>query len=101
MIYQNIKKRESLINDVININFNDGAFVEINSGDNNEFYVEFIDYDNGKILHETTLYTGFWSSTVKKYFVNWRINIYKENKLIHQHNFDCKDKNVYINIDSN
>ncbi len=100
MIYQNIQKRESLINDVIKINFNNGAYVEVKGEDDDEFYIEFIDSDTGKILHETILHSGYWSNTIKKYFINWRINIYKNNKLIHQHNFNCENKKVYVKIDS-
>jgi autotransporter strand-loop-strand O-heptosyltransferase len=41
-----------------------------------------------------------WSKTSKEYFVDWLINVYKNNKLVYSHNLNFKNKRVYISLES-
>ena len=41
-----------------------------------------------------------WTKTNIKYFVGWRIEIYDENGLVFEHDYDANGRRVYIHMDS-
>ena len=75
-----------------NVNFIDGAFLEILGPVNLEYEVKFIDRKTKKVLHQTTLNNNMWTRTNIKYCINWRIEVYQNNKLVYEHNWEPKDK---------
>ena len=103
MIYNNLKKNINPIVNVENkvvIHFVRGPFVEIKGGKVAEYKVEFIDNSNGRIIYSTTVGNNCWCKCSIEYFVDWKINIYENGKMWHQHLYNAKDKRVYIGIDS-
>ena len=56
-----------------NYNFVDGAFLEVSGSEEKEYLVLFIDQDQNKIVHSSTIRNNMWTKTNLKYFVNWAI----------------------------
>jgi len=83
-----------------NFHFIDGAFVEITGPDDKEYIVRCIDKKTNKTIHETTLKNNMWTKTNIKYFVGWRIEVYDENGLVFEHDYDANGRRVYIHMDS-
>lgn len=83
-----------------NINFIDGAFLEILGSLEEEYTVKFINKKTNRIVHENTIKNNMWTRTNIKYCINWRIEVYSNNNLVFEHNWDPTDKRVYIHIDS-
>lgn len=80
--------------------FIDGAFIEL-SGDNKnkkKYLVKFIDKDSNKIEYETHLGVNSWAKSSKKYFINWRIEVYDDDRCIFIHELDLNNKNVLIEL---
>lgn len=100
MIYENLTKNNDTIKHSFNINFVQGAYLEIKSGGTDEFYCEFIDKSTNKVVYTTTLKSHHWSRVNKKYFIDWNIKVYQHNKLIYDYHFNCEGKRVFIVLDS-
>lgn len=83
-----------------NFNFVDGAFFEVLGEEDKEYRVLFIDKNQSKILHESTLRNNMWARTNVKYFVNWLIQVYCGNELVFEHEYNAEGKRVYIHLDS-
>ena len=100
MIYENLTKNNDTIKYSFNINFVQGAYLEIKSGGTDEFYCEFIDKSTNKVIYSTTLKSHHWSRVNKKYFIDWNVKVYQHNKLIYDYHFNCEGKRVFIVLDS-
>jgi len=103
MIYDNLKKNINPIVNVENtvvIHFVRGPFVEIKGGKVAEYKVEFIDNNTGRIVYSTNVGNNCWCKCNVEYFVDWKINIYENGKMWHQHLYNAKDKRIYIALDS-
>jgi autotransporter strand-loop-strand O-heptosyltransferase len=100
MIYENLTKNNDTIKHSFNINFVQGAYLEIKSGGTDEFYCEFIDKSTNKVVYTTTLKSHHWSRVNKKYFIDWNVKVYQHNKLIYDYHFNCENKRVFIVLDS-
>jgi autotransporter strand-loop-strand O-heptosyltransferase len=82
--------------------FVDGPFAEV-KGDSNDkgFYIfDFLDPDNGSSVHQQMMGINTWTRPHRKWFTNWLIRISRNGKIVHEHKFDCKEKNVLISLDS-
>jgi len=81
-----------------NVNFNNGAFCEMNCLTQKNITVDFIDKDTNSIIYHTNLKSNMYASPNIKYFKNWKIKIGgDDNKTF---DFDLKNKNVLIKFDS-
>ena len=83
-----------------NVNFVDGAFLEVIGPLETEYVVKFINNKNKRVIHESTISNNMWTRTNIKYCVNWKVEVYNKGELVFEHNWDPKDKRVYIHIDS-
>ena len=79
---------------IFNVNFVDGAFLEITGPEDKEYKVLFINQDNDQILHSTTIKNNIWSRTNIKYFINWLVQVYCDNELVFEHKFNPEGKRV-------
>jgi autotransporter strand-loop-strand O-heptosyltransferase len=103
MIYDNLKKNINPIVNVENkvvIHFVRGPFVEIQGSKVAEYKVEFIDNKTGRIVYSTTVGNNCWCKCSIEYFIDWKINIYENGKMWHQHLYNPKGKRIYIALDS-
>jgi autotransporter strand-loop-strand O-heptosyltransferase len=82
------------------ISYVNGASVEVVGYDENQYDIKFYDNKTNELIHNTTLRCGYWTKTNRKYFTEWRIEIYLNNELIKTDLFDCTGKLVKITLDS-
>jgi autotransporter strand-loop-strand O-heptosyltransferase len=101
---------------MIDISFIEKAKVNI-SGHNlsKKYRVDFYNHETGQLIWGDTLQLhqfdsngkpgdqsgGVWTAPNASYYVKWRVEVKDEQgNLIKQHIFNCKDKKVYIHLDS-
>jgi hypothetical protein len=82
------------------ISYNDGASVEIIGEDENLYNVKFYDNRTNELLHESVIGCGYWTKTNRRYFTEWRVEIYLNDKLIKTDLFNCEGKIIQINLNS-
>jgi len=84
------------------INFVQGAKCEIVGDIQKSYIVKFIDTKFDKVLHESEITNNMWTKTSIQYFVWWRVEVYDKetDELVFEHDFNFKDKRVYIHLDS-
>ena len=78
------------------INYLDGPRVEVLGDEKKEYFVEFIDGDNDKVIHSQTITNNMWVSSSKKYYIPWVIKINGE--VYDELNFE--GKTVMISLES-
>ena len=103
MIYDNLKKNENNIAEVLNkaiIHFVKGPYVEIKGPKKAKYKVDFIDNNTGNIIYSSDIENNCWSKCSIEYFVDWKINIYEDGKLWNQHLYNANNKRVYVAMDS-
>ena len=83
-----------------NVNFVNGAFLEVIGPLEEEYVVKFINNKNKRVIHESTINNNMWTRTNIKYCVNWKVEVYNKGNLVFEHNWDPKGKRVYIHMDS-
>jgi len=72
--------------------FNDGLRIQV---PNEKFKIFLEDYDKGLII-TSTVASGTTLAYKKAFFVNYRLAIYKDDKLIFEHIYNAKSKNILI-----
>jgi autotransporter strand-loop-strand O-heptosyltransferase len=84
------------------INFVQGAKCEIVGDIQKSYIVKFIDTKFDKVLHESEITNNMWTKTSIQYFVWWRVEVYDKetDELVFEHDFNLKDKRVYLHLDS-
>lgn len=95
---KNIGKRE--IKNRVVFSFIDYPKVTIYGNKKASYLIKFINNDNNRILYETTINNECWTQCAYQYYVNWRIEVYENNKLFNIHFFNLTNKKVYIHFDS-
>jgi autotransporter strand-loop-strand O-heptosyltransferase len=96
--YQNTKRNLNNFNFLFN--FTDGAKVTILGVSESEFKVKFIDQDSSNLVYETKLKSGMWAAPRVKYFVNWSIQVFKDDQLIREERLSLNKKEVKIVFDT-
>lgn len=100
-IYSIEKRNPNLTNDIFVVNFVDGPYLEIRSSDTSSKYkVLFINKTSGEVEYSDTINSNCWVKSFKKYFIDWHIQVYKEDLLVFEHNYDCSGKRVMISVES-
>jgi autotransporter strand-loop-strand O-heptosyltransferase len=61
-------------NEII-VSYLDGPRVEVLGDEKKEYFVEFIDGRDGKVVHSQTIGNNMWVASSKKYFIPWIIKI--------------------------
>ncbi len=67
-------------------------------GVSKKYKVKVFDLDSGLQLEEHDHRGGNWVVGERKYFIRYRIEIYRDGKLIFEHDYDCTGQRVYIII---
>lgn len=80
--------------------FVDGPFVEIVGTSDSEFKVEFWDKDKDILIHRDITKINHWVKASRKYYTNWTIRVYKDDKLVYGNSLNYIGKRVFIAIDS-
>jgi autotransporter strand-loop-strand O-heptosyltransferase len=100
VIYDNLIKRPNLLKPSFSVNFVDGPYLDVKSPTDDEYEVRFINKDTNQIEFNTKLKDGCWAKAGKKYFVNWKIEVYYGSTLVYEHDYDATGKRVYIALES-
>ena len=103
--YSNLKNKTENnvyeLKDTIKYNFVDGPFCEIIGKSNKKYTVYFIDTDTNEVVYTDTIGVNHWVKANRKWYSNWKISVMSDDEIVFEHTFNCKDKRVYIAIDSN
>ncbi len=85
-----------------NVNFIEGAFIEILGKQNKQYRVIMKDLNTNKIIHNTIIGNNMWTRTNIKYFIRWEIKVYdiENNELVFEHTYNPEGKRIYIHLDS-
>ena len=78
------------------ISFNYGPKVEIVGDKEQDYFIEFIDSRNNKVVYSTTIKNNMWTKCSQKWHIPWVIKV--NNKIAHT--FNLKDKDVKISLSS-
>lgn len=85
----------------ININFIDGAFIEIKENGNRLFNVKFIDSKNNEIKYEVNMKSNHWAKCSIKYYVDWIIEVEGiDNDLKYYYKFNPTGQRILIGFES-
>lgn len=96
-----LNMKDSLKGEIkINIHYVNGPFVEILGDSDSDFKIEMINQSNDEVLYETSIKVNHWARCKFQYYIDWKINIYKDGTLIKTETLNLKDKRVYIAFDS-
>lgn len=88
--YSNLPKNKT------EISFEYGPKVEVKGNIKKDYFVEFIDSRNNKIIHSATIQNNMWTKCSKEYFIPWIIKINGE--VVHR--FNPEGKRIKISLDS-
>jgi len=85
-----------------NVNFIQGAFLEVLGNQKKDYRVIMTDMDSGNVIHNAIIQNNMWTRTNVRYFVRWHIQVYdlSTNELVFEHKYNPKNQRVYIHIDS-
>ena len=98
---ERLNKPSKLNTPRFNVNFINGPFVEILNSPYKNHIVSFINKNTGGIEHSQKVGNDCWVRAGKQYFIDWKIKVEDEKgNTIFEHNYDAKDKRVYIALDS-
>lgn len=103
MIYDNLVKNKKNIVQIKNkvlYHFVNGPFIEIKGNIQQDYLVKFIDKKTNKILFETTIKNNMWTRCSVQYFVDWRIEVWNNNELFFEHEYNAKGKRIFVALDS-
>lgn len=83
----------------IKFDFNDGIRI-LFPHNGNEYHVTFTDIDTGIILYSNDTVPGAYVTSVKKFYIRFRLIIHKKGgtEPIFTHDFDAKDREVMIQL---
>lgn len=83
----------------VNINFIDGAYINISDDEKNRYHIDFIDTKTNKNEFGIDISSNSWAKSSKKYKVDWLIKA-SGNDFLFEHNFNLENQRVYISFES-
>ena len=104
-MYKNLVKNENTIKEVNPIkficNYNEGAYLEIQSSLDKRFKVDFIN-GKGVLDYSTEIGSNMWCRTNKKYFEEYTCNVtdLETNKVVFVEKYNPVGKKVFITLES-
>lgn len=81
--------------DGLRFDYNFGARVFLPETRKGPWRIRLADLDTGNILYETTLQSG-WVTSAKHYYLRARIEVMSGDRLVLEHDYDCRDKEVLV-----
>ena len=82
--------------DGLRFDFNFGARVAVRKGGGPR-RIRLSDLDTGSVLYETTIEKG-WVHSAKQYYIRTQIEAFDGDRLVLTHDYDCRDKEVLIQL---
>lgn len=87
----------------LKIEYIDGVKVTIlkkNKNYTSKYKVEFYDNETGHLIYQTFLKRGYWAKPINRYYIKWKIKVFKDDKLYYEETLDLENKKVLIEIRS-
>ena len=83
-------------------NFIQGAKCEITGDNSNKYIIKFTDQKENRVIHTSEISNNMWTKTNIQYFINWKVEVFDKetNELVAEHNYNAKNKRVYIHLES-
>ena len=78
------------------IGYLDGPRVEVLGDEKKEYFVEFVNGDNDKVIHSQTITNNMWVASSKKYYIPWIIKVNGE--VVDR--FSLENKTVLISFET-
>jgi len=97
-MYEKTSKR--IAENKIYVSFVDGATCEIIGNKKSNYLVKFYDSKNNNLLHESHISNSMWTKCNHSYYLDYRIEVWENEKLIFEETINLKDQRVYIPIES-
>jgi autotransporter strand-loop-strand O-heptosyltransferase len=82
--------------DGLRFDFNFGARVAVPDAGGPR-RIRLSDLDTGNVLYETTIPKG-WVNSAKHYYIRVRIEAFAGDRLVFSHDYDCRDKEVLVQL---
>jgi autotransporter strand-loop-strand O-heptosyltransferase len=82
--------------DGLRFDFNFGARIAVPET-GGPWRIKLLDLDTGNVLYETTIQKG-WVSSSKRYYLRARIEVNCGDRVVLAHDYDCRDKEVLIQL---
>ena len=82
--------------DGLRFDFNFGARV-LTPEAGGPWRIRLLDLDTGNVLYETTIQKGGVTSS-KRYYLRARIEVFRDDQMVLAHDYDCRDKEVLIQL---
>lgn len=84
----------------IKFDFNDGIRLMLPKGGTKKYFIRFMDMDTGTLLHQAEANPETYLSSIKKYFVKYRLEIFNigEKTPIFTHEYNAEGKEVMIQL---
>jgi autotransporter strand-loop-strand O-heptosyltransferase len=103
-MYKGLKKNQNIIREVnptkFICNYNDGAYLEVQSKIDGQFHVEFMG-SNGNVEYSTNIGSNMWCKTNKKYAEEYTCTIRDESgNIVFVDKYNPTGKKVYITLES-
>jgi autotransporter strand-loop-strand O-heptosyltransferase len=95
-----VKNEKGQVVNTIKLSFLSGPKVEVNGAKKASYAVNFIDADSGSNIFATEIGTNHWCGSLLKYYVNWNVLVYENNKKLIDYKFDLAGHRVFISIAS-
>lgn len=82
--------------------FVDGAVLEVTGPVDEAYRVEFVDTATGAVIHAGVIRTNHWIRTARQWVTAWRIDVrrVRDDVLVFTHGWDCRDRKVFIALES-
>ena len=85
----------------IDINFINGAFIEIKDNDQKTYHIQFINSKTNKVEYELDMKSNHWAKCSIKYYVDWIIKIKgTDNDYYYEYIFNPKNRRFLISFES-
>ena len=103
-MYKGLKKNQNIIREVnptkFICNYNDGAYLEVQSKIDGQFHVEFMG-SNGNVEYSTNIGSNMWCKTNKKYAEEYTCTVRDESgNIVFVDRYNPTGKKVYITLES-
>lgn len=103
MIYDNLIKNlnnKKNIENIFDISFVDGAKISISGHLNKEYEVLFIDAKTNDLIYKSNIKNNMWSAASPKYFINWKLQIKNNGRIVEEKILSLQNKKVKILLDT-
>lgn len=97
-VYNRLQRIDN--DNVVSMNFIDGAFFEMTGPNAAEFNLKFIDTDTNTVVYNTKLGVNQWARCNRKWFTNWKIELEYTDGKSSTYTMNLDTKRVLISLES-